>query len=293
MHQSFLSFRGKRYLWWALALTVTAIGAYLWHEPLSNPNGGTWLGYTLGCTAAMLIVALTGLGVRKRRYRSNLGTVQGWVSAHVYLGLALLVVATLHTGFEFGLNVHTLAYVLMVVVILSGVAGVLLYRYVPELIAKNRAGLSQEQMLEALDALDERSVKLSARLPPEFRDAAVSNRDRTKLGGSVRAVLAGLDHSAVILPLPGGSADVRANPDQKALLEWLGAELDKHPTGERSHMIADLVAIIGKRRALLKRLRHDAQLRGWLQIWLYVHVPLSFGLIGALIAHVVSVFYYW
>ena len=30
-----------------------------------------------------------------------------------------------------------------------------------------------------------------------------------------------------------------------------------------------------------------------LDIWLYVHVPLSFALLGALIAHIISVFFYW
>ena len=114
MHQSFLQYRGKRYLWIGLALCVVAVLAYGWHAPLSPPNGGTWLGYTLGTIGALLILWLTALGVRKRSYSSTLGTVQGWVSAHVYLGLALLIVATLHTGFQFGWNVHTLAYVLMV-----------------------------------------------------------------------------------------------------------------------------------------------------------------------------------
>jgi hypothetical protein len=30
-----------------------------------------------------------------------------------------------------------------------------------------------------------------------------------------------------------------------------------------------------------------------MQVWLYVHVPLSFALLAALIAHVISVFYFW
>ena len=33
--------------------------------------------------------------------------------------------------------------------------------------------------------------------------------------------------------------------------------------------------------------------RALLEIWLYVHVPLTVVLIAALIAHVVSVFFYW
>ena len=41
------------------------------------PNGGTWQGYVLGTIGALLIVWLTLLGVRKRRYSSTLGTRAG------------------------------------------------------------------------------------------------------------------------------------------------------------------------------------------------------------------------
>jgi len=57
------------------------------------------------------------LGVRKRRCCSGTGSLQGWTSSHVYIGTSLLVIVTLHTAFEFGWNVHTAAYALMVLVI--------------------------------------------------------------------------------------------------------------------------------------------------------------------------------
>ena len=37
----------------------------------------------------------------------------------------------------------------------------------------------------------------------------------------------------------------------------------------------------------------DLQLQALMEIWLYLHVPLSFALLGALTAHIVSVFFYW
>jgi len=77
MHQSFLSYRRKQYLWIAVALCGLSIAAYLVHRPRSSPNGGTWLGYTLGTIGAVLILWLTALGIRKRSYKSRLGTVQG------------------------------------------------------------------------------------------------------------------------------------------------------------------------------------------------------------------------
>lgn len=293
MHQSFLSYRRKRYLWIALALCVASIVAYVWHEPRSTPSGGTWLGYTLGSIAAILILWLTALGIRKRSYRSTLGTVQGWVSAHVYLGLALIVVATLHTGFQFGWNIHTLAYVLMAIVIVSGIVGISTYARLPAQMSRNRASLTRDQMWAELDDLDQRCTRIASGLSGEFRDAALSNRDRMSIGGSVWTVLTAADHSQVMLPASGGAAGLQPNPDQSRILEWLGRQLASSDDGDRSRKIGELISVVSARRVVLKRLRKDAQIRGWLDIWLYVHVPFSLGLLGALIAHVVSVFVYW
>jgi hypothetical protein len=30
-----------------------------------------------------------------------------------------------------------------------------------------------------------------------------------------------------------------------------------------------------------------------LEVWLYIHVPLTFALIAALAAHIIAVFFYW
>ncbi len=130
-HYSILEYARFRWFKAAVVLSALASAAYLWREPPVEPPGGTWLGYTLGTIGALLILWLLWFGVRKRSYRSNAGTVQGWLSAHVYLGTALVVVATLHTGFELGWNVHTLAYVLMLLVVASGFYGVFVYLRVP------------------------------------------------------------------------------------------------------------------------------------------------------------------
>jgi len=39
--------------------------------------------------------------------------------------------------------------------------------------------------------------------------------------------------------------------------------------------------------------RRDLQFRALMQVWLYFHVPLSFALLAALTAHIISVFYFW
>lgn len=293
MHESMLDYSRRRYLKIAAALSLLSMGLYGWHEPMSPPNGGTWLGYALGGTGAVLILWLTALGVRKRNYSSSLGSLRGWTSAHVYLGLALLVVATLHTGFQFGWNLHTLCYGLMLVVIASGIFGVVCYLRYPRLMSANRAGSKPEVLLGDIDDLDQRALRIAADMPRRFGDVLRSNRAGTRVGGSTRAILGGHDLCRVSLPAADGQMQPTANPEHAALLAWLGDELARSTDGDLGRCIGDLLSIVATRRNHLRRLRRDAQIRGWLEIWLYVHVPATFALLGTLVAHVVSVFLYW
>jgi hypothetical protein len=48
-----------------------------------------------------------------------------------------------------------------------------------------------------------------------------------------------------------------------------------------------------RREALVARARRDILLRARLSVWLYIHVPLSFALLAALLAHITSILFYW
>jgi hypothetical protein len=104
--------------------------------------------------APVLILLLMLLGLRKRRYRSGTGSLQGWTSAHVYIGTSLLVIVTLHTAFEFGWNVHTAAYALMVLVIVSGFIGVYAYLHYPALMTAIPGEELVETILQKIADLD-------------------------------------------------------------------------------------------------------------------------------------------
>jgi hypothetical protein len=297
VQESILAYRRLRYLWVASALAAIAIIAYAIHAPSEPPNGGTWLGYTLGGVGAALVLVLAAFGRRKRAYSSRLGSVQGWLSAHVYLGVALVVIVTLHAGFQFGWNVHTLSYVLTCVVVASGMVGAWFYLRYPGLMSRNRAAQTREQMLAELADLDRLCARQAAALGGDCVDVIMSARDRAALGGGAFALLAGRDRSRVVLPAAhgGGVGEAHAlpNPSQSRLLDWLGQQLAESTDGERTRLIHELMTLTSARRALLDRLRRDAQIRAWLRTWLYVHVPASTALVAALVAHVIVVFLYW
>ena len=289
MHESILAFRKRRYLWAALALTMASVVAYWLDDPQEPANGGTVLGYSLGTLGALMILWLTGFGIRKRRYSSTAGTLQGWLSAHVYFGVALFVITLLHAGFQFGWNVHTLAFALMTLVIASGLYGVYIYMKYPERLSQNRDGASRSELLDQLDDIDRRSRRVAENLPDEYREFVLSGIQRTALGSTLWQRLQNEDRSRIQLPL--GSATV-ANPGQEAAMDWL-AEQQSRADAKSAAKIAELSALLRNKRKLLRQVGEDLKLQAGIEIWLYAHVPLSAALLVALLAHIVTVFLYW
>ena len=289
-HFSILEFSHGRYFKVAILICIAAIGAYGFYEPLTQylnlpmvypkPYGGTWLGYTLGTVGAVLILWLMLLGIRKRSYRSNTGSVQGWTSAHVYLGVSLIIIATLHCAFEFGWNIHTLAYVLMMLVIASGFFGIYSYLRYPEYMTANLAGETLETMLLKVADLERKCKRIALDLPDEVNvllmNAIKRSADKSALGGSLRRQLAGVD---------------RKHPMRLARDRLL--EMGARFTGDQAKVQEQLIAEMTRIITLTDRVRRDLRLRALMQTWLYFHVPLSFALLAALSAHVISVFYFW
>lgn len=276
MHESILVYRRFRYLRIAALLALLSVVAYAAHQPLTAPNGGTWLGYVLGGVGALLILWLMWFGVRKRRYSQGPGLLEDWLSAHVYLGLALVVVATLHTGFQFGWNLHTLAYALMILVIVSGVFGVYAYMRFPALMTENRRSMTLDQMLAQMAELDAECREVAMSLGDEVNAAVLDAAENTRIGGGVLRQLSGRDPDC---------ATARALVKVRTLAD--DSEMSDAAPLRR------LISLLTRKDELLRRARRDVQLKALMDVWLYFHVPLSFALLAALVAHVVSVFYYW
>jgi hypothetical protein len=289
MHESILAFRKRRYLWAALALIVVTLAAYWIHDPQEPPNGGTVLGYALGTLGALMILWLTWFGVRKRRYNSTAGTLQGWLSAHVYFGVALFVVVLLHTGFQLGWNVHTLAFLLMTLVISSGLYGTLIYMKYPERLSENRNGASRSELLDQLDDIDRRSRRAADKLPAEYREFVLSGIQRTELGSTLWQRLKNEDRSRIQLP---NTSETVMNAGQEAAMDWL-AEQQSRAGADSAAKIAELSALLRNKRRLLRQVGEDLRLQAGIEIWLYFHVPLTAALLMALLAHILTVFLYW
>ncbi len=274
-HRTILEYRDYRYLKLAAFVVGAVILAYGWyHYPLGH-YGGSPLGYTLGTIAALLIVWLMWLGVQKRRYRTT-GDIKGWVSAHVYLGASLIVIATLHAGFQVGWNVHTLAYALMLAVIASGFYGVYTYLRFPSLMTGNLAEDTLESLTLKIAEIDREARRAAIGMSDDVNVAVLASIQKTRIGGGV---FAQLREQPSKCPTAAAVNMIKA---RAATLK--GAEARKHQ---------ELYGMMLRKERLVARARKDIRFKAIMDLWLFFHVPLSIALLAALVAHIIAVFFYW
>jgi hypothetical protein len=277
-HTGFLSHANSRWLKIALGLCVLAIAVYALTDPQPRPNGGTFAGYLLGTVGALMIVWLSLIGLRKRIITTKPYSLKAWTSAHVYLGLSLIVIGTLHTGFQLGWNVHTLAYVLMMIVIISGIYGIIVYARLPEQLSANRGETTQPQMLEAIRALDRQLDTAAQPLDREQADIVRLSLEQTDVGGNLWQRLTGRQPNC---------GNKRARDAIQALVN---AQMrDRKPDPK----LTQILFLLERKDAALAQARRHIRMKTQLEIWLYVHVPMTIALLAALTAHILSVFLYW
>ena len=302
-----LEYRNYRYLKPMAGLLALALLAYFFHHPVLGPRGDTWLGYSLGGIGAALVLILVWYAIVRRRIpvlaerrrtnavtlvqetsfqerrmnrmrflRRRASTLEGWLSAHIYLGLGLFVIVTLHSGFHFGWNIHTLTYALVVGVIVTGLYGVYAYLRFPRLMTENLGDDSMNTLLADIGEIDQLARTNALRLPDEFDAIMQRSRRDTRLTGSFLEQLRGRPRIC----------STRAAIDQ---LQQLHVTLDH----VQNQVFRDICSLLLRKEALLKRVRLELMYKTRLKLWLHVHVPLALGLMAALIAHVTAVFFFW
>ena len=275
-HRTILEYRHYRYLKVAVALVIISVIAYAIYTTPVGRYGGSPVGYALGTIGALLILWLMWFGIRKRRYRGSSGNIQGWLSGHVYLGTTLIVVATLHTGFQIGWNVHTLAYMLMLVVIFSGFYGLYAYLRVPQLMTENLGEDTLESIILKIADIDREARRLAVGMPDNINALIQDSVQKTRIGGGALAQLSGR---------------VRKCPTAKAVIDIQASV--RQFKGEEARANKDLYALMLRKQKLVERARIDIRYKAILDFWLYLHVPLSLALLAALTAHIIAVFFYW
>lgn len=268
-------------LWQLLTLVGVAAcgGVYLGHlRQTPNPNGGTLLGLILGAIGTLLILILVVFGLRKRSYRSTWGTLDGWLQAHIYLGMATVPVVLLHTGFRFEDMLATSALVVMILVVLSGLVGAALYTALPRRLTVVAAGSDDpEETAARLESLRRSMAQLAAGKSAAFRN-----------------IHGKLEKEAEPGPLAGwrlvffGGGERPGSPGEEKDFGPLLALVDD---GERE-ALRKLLVLGRQRRELHQRLRYRQRYKNLLESWLWLHVPLTGLLVALLAVHIVAALWF-
>src|SRR5438132_3461701 len=151
--------------------------------------GGTPLGLIFGTISLGIFVFAALLGVRKKLMLWRVGTVQRWLRAHIWLTLLTIPLVVLHSGFRFGGPMTTLLIVLYIIVMVSGIYGLVLQHQMPRIMMER---LPAESVYEQIPHIRAQLVAAAQKMRDSFKPAAPLKADAGAPAPSAeRAVTAG------------------------------------------------------------------------------------------------------
>ncbi len=257
-----------------LVLLLAATSLYVYEARKGYMHGGSTIGIAYGIAGSALILLLAAFGIRKRAYRSRLGTMEQWTQSHIWLGILAAVVLVLHTGFRFndGIAVATLA--LVGVVVLSGIAGAILYVSVPRLLTEVESNLSLDEINDQLNQQARTMARIASGKSAPFQRIYTELMRELKPGW-----LAGW---RLLLTRRRGRPEKTG--DWSSLIGLVGKE--------EQDELRQMLVVSRQRKELLQRLIFQQRYKNVLEAWLYLHVPFTIAAIIFAVVHVVAVFYY-
>src|SRR6266480_6732945 len=136
--------------------------------------GGTPLGLIFGTIALSIFVFAALLGVRKKIVLWRIGTVQRWLRAHIWLTLLTIPLVILHSGFRLGGPMTSLIIILYVVVMVSGIYGLVLQHYMPAVMLER---LPAESVYEQIPHIRSQLIAAAAKLRDSFKPVPPTKAD--------------------------------------------------------------------------------------------------------------------
>lgn len=258
-----------------IVLLAVVVGSFVWSVRREFPHGGSLIGLIFGTAGYLLILLLAFYGIRKRWYRSRLGTMEQWLQSHIYLGLLVLVLLVLHTGGRFNDTVAVTTLILVAVVILSGIAGAIFFVTVPRLLTEVESNLTVDEISQQLNQL---------------------GRNMARVANGRSAPFVRIYDGLMAESMPGWLAGwrllfarMRRGP-QQSTADW--SKLLALVGKEEQDQLRQMLVFSRQRKELLMRLMYQQRYKNVLEFWLYIHVPVTIAVLVFGTVHVIAVFYY-
>lgn len=267
------SFRTRRGL---LSLATFALGLGLAAGWQLGTSALRPVGLYTGWLLLGLVLLLVFFNARKKLPFLPLLTASTWLQIHVYAGWLTCFVFALHTGARLpGGRLEFLLWLCFLVVAVSGVFGLWLSRWLPPRLARSGESLIYERIPALRHRLETEARALVHQAEAEAKSTTLADFYLRVLGGYFAR------RPALLAPLAGDDPEFhRVKLELAALRRFLN---------EREIALADqLGELLEAKRNL------DSQLAGQrlLKLWLFVHIPLTYGLLVLTGAHVWLVLHY-
>jgi hypothetical protein len=307
---------------WIIAISLATVAAVAWYgvewaTAGRMPGGSSRPGFAFGVVGGAIILFELLLWPRRRVRSWRLGSAQAWLRAHVWLGLFCVPLVLMHARLLFiGGLLNVALMTLFVIVIVSGVWGLVLQQYLPRMLLDEVPAETIREQIDHVAAREAADVGqlVAAMCEPLAHGGEPSAADD---GGNEFAVVTGFRAMTGIqgrvletLPLHAvipGTREIarRFHDDVRPYLlagEAGGSplagrrEADAFFAGLRAAAPVAAAAVIDRvQQACEHRRQFDlqARLHDRLHGWLLVHMPLSVALGVLLAVHVPIALWYW
>jgi hypothetical protein len=263
--------RFRRQFFIGTSALVAATVAALWlHAKYSRalPDYAFLTGWVL--FAAMIVLAL--FNARKKLAFLSLGKAETWLQIHIYLGLFTVVLFFIHLDFHLPLGWFEITLTLLFALVsASGVVGFFFIRTMPRRLAM-RGG---EVILEKISAL---------------RHAFKTEAENLALGADAKSPLIAEFYAKRLAPFFAGPRDFWMHlVESRRAVNSLTAELDdlSRFAGETERATLEKLATLVRKK---DGLDYHRSLQLALKLWLFVHIPLTYGLLIFTALHIALVF---
>ena len=166
----------------------------------------------------------------------------------------------------------------MMIVIISGLYGIIVYARLPAQLSANRNEATQPQMLEAIRTLDRQLDTAAQPLDKASADLVRMSLEECEVSGNLWERLTGRHPKC-------GNKRAR-----DAVQDIVSQQMR---SGKPDPALTQILFLLERKDAALAQARRHIRMKTQLEIWLYIHVPVTMALLAALIAHILSVFLYW
>lgn len=280
------------------------------------PGGSSTLGYSLGLLAGLIIVFEVLLWPRKKLMRRwRIGRARTWLCAHIWLGLLTIPLVIVHAGFPWGGSLATVTTVLLLVVVGSGIFGLVVQQFLPRQmtqLAPDETIYSQienvtNQIIAEADALVSATcgTKVGQTNWSNLYSAEKSGAKGTSVYVGAARTIANIYGTAVVTELPKTpipNTQILKSAYESTVRNYLesgkrGASRLKDQA-EQEYFFRDLLDKVGPDASFVvkhltnwcherRQLDHQKMLHHWLHFWLAIHLPLSMALLVLVIWHAI------